>query len=616
MPTETLLARSTPPQAAPGPSPEPGTSSGLDALSSVLEAVGDLPTSRDRDAAFARILEQLREVVPWHTAAVLYLDDAGSELTFRWSQGLPDSVTERWRFGLGQGLVGRVAEQALTDVESAGGRSFALDDECDLDRQECPPLPGLRSEMAVPLVGHEQVLGVLDLGSRDSDAFTAEHLQFVRLVGRHLGRNIERSCAHDRARRLAENLSFLQQAGHDLTSILDRKLLLERISDVLGRLLEYQIFSVMVWNEEAQHLEPLFSRRQQDDIPGVGVLKLGEGLCGSAAALRQPVRVGNVQSDSRYFQCADERVRSEMVVPLVIEDRLLGVVDLASFEYDAFTEEHEQLLQTLASSIAVALENANLYERLRRDEQRLARDLTTAREVQHYLLPRRSPWVPGLQVGVANVPAQHLGGDIYDFYSYGEGRTAFAIGDVAGKGTGAALYGSLTVGLLRGGYAGDSQCDPPCVMAYLNDELRQLDVDRRFLAMGFAVYRSADRRLELSNAGLPYPWLIRDGRARELELGGLPLGATQHRERGSLVLELQPGDVVVFTTDGIDECSVPGGEPFGSERVRELLEHETSRTRTWIAQDLADALVHATDEYLEGMQANDDRTVLVLKVTG
>ena len=354
----------------------------------------------------------------------------------------------------------------------------------------------------------------------------------------------------------------------------------------------------MVWREDEQHLETLFSKRHRDDISSVRVLELGEGLCGSAAALRQPVRAGNVQVDPRYIQCSDERVRSELVVPLVIEDRLLGVVDLESFEYDAFTEEHEQLLQTLASSIAVALENANLYERLREDEQRLDRDLTTAREVQRFLLPRRSPWMPGLQVGVANVPARHLGGDIYDFYSYGEGRTAFAIGDVAGKGTGAALYGTLTVGLLRGGYAGDNQCSPACVMAYLNDELRHLDVERRFLALGFAVYESESRRLELANAGLPYPWLVRDGKATELEIGGLPLGATQNRDRAAIALELQPGDMVVFTTDGIDECRPPGGKAFGAERVGEILER--CADRACIAQDIADALIRATDEHMDG----------------
>lgn len=538
----------------------------LDALSSVLEAVGDLPNSGGSDAAYQRIAESLREVVPWQTIAIKRFQESGSESIFRSAQGTRD----------------------------AGEPS--------------------RSELVIPLQGRQGGVGVLELGSHRADAFGSEHKHFAQLVARHLGRGIENACAHARATRLARNLSLLQEVGHELTSILDRQCLLERISDILGRLISFQLFSVMAWNEETQQLEKLFSKHLADDILQPQALRLGEGLCGTAASSLRTVRVGNVHIDPRYIPCSDERVRSELVAPLVIEDRLLGVLDLESFEVDAFSEEHEQLLQTLASSIAVALENANLYERLREDEQRLDRDLTTARKVQRFLLPRRSPWVPGLQVGVVNEPARHLGGDIYDFYSYGDKGTAFAIGDVAGKGTGAALYGSLTVGLLRGGY--DNRCTPACVMAYLNDELHQLEVERRFLALGFAVYQSDSRKLELSNAGLPYPWLVRGGVAQELRVSGLPLGATHRSERETMTLDLEPGDFVVFTTDGIDEMRDGAGVPFGSERVGELLERCAVSSKAWTAQDLADALMRATDEHLGSAVAGDDRTVLVLKVTG
>lgn len=590
----------------------------LETFSAALEAIGDLATSDDRDAAFRRISDELRRLVPADTVAVLLYDPARQELSFRHAEGLPADMVESWRFGLGQGAIGAAARSGPVCCTPRGVMPDLPSDLPVRDGVECldegSMLPGLSSELAVPLPGRDgQVLGVLDLGSHRPAAFEAQHVSWVALLARHLGRGIESSCAHDRARRLARNLSLLQEAGRELTSILDRRKLLDRISEILDRLLDYASFSVMVWNEEEGQLEPMFTKHHVTGMDPGTVLKLGQGLCGSAAALRQPVRVGNVKLDPRYVHCSDDRVRSELVAPLVIEDRLLGVIDLESLDYDAFNEDHEQVLMTLASSIAVALENASLYERLRADEQRLDRDLTTAREVQRFLLPRRSPWVPGLQVGVANVPARHLGGDIYDFYSYGEGRTAFAIGDVAGKGTGAALYGSLVVGLLRGGYASDSQCSPPCVMAYLNDELRQLDVERRFLALAFSVYDSASRSLEIANSGLPYPWLVRGGRARELELGGLPLGATDRRDRASSTLELRPGDFVVFTTDGIDEVRDASGRAFGSDAVGELLERAAPHSDT--AQDLADAILRATDRHLAATVASDDRTVLVLKVT-
>lgn len=607
----------------------------LDAFSRVLEAVGDLPTATDADAALGRIAERLRELVPFTSFAILLCDpDAGDhgndvsggrlrpdrELRFRYAEGLPDDVVENWRFGMGQGLIGRAADEG---ARRAGGEESG-DGTRDL-------LPGLRSELAVPLDGRQRMVGVLDLGSDAADAFTDDDLHLVELVARHLGRTIESSWAHHRARRLARNLSLLQEASRGLASILDRDKLLESIADIVRRLIDYELFSVMLWNDDEECLETVFDRRSL----GCGIVKnrlyLGEGLTGSAAALRRPVRVGNVGLDPRYVQCGDERVRSELVLPLLFEDRLLGVLDIESYEYDAFTAEHEQILQTLASNVAVALENSELYQRLRDDERRLDRDLTTAREVQRFLLPRRSPWVPGLQVGFANVPARHLGGDVYDFYPYGDGRMAFAVGDVAGKGTGAALYGSLTIGLLRG-YATDTQCGPACLMGYLDEELRQLDLEKRFLAFSFAVYDAG--RLTWANAGLPYPWLVRDGKARELEVGGLPLGSLGHfdRETGRPVprpeesLELEPGDFVVFATDGLDECRDADGEPFGEERVRRVLERHAGGAQNGAArdgsaqdisaQDVADALLRATDRHLGDRPPSDDRTALVLKVAG
>ena len=141
--------------------------------------------------------------------------------------------------------------------------------------------------------------------------------------------------------------------------------------------------------------------------------------------------------------------RTAIAVPLLFEDRLIGVIDLESVEYDAFSVEHEQLLATLGSSLAIALANAEMYERLTERERSFDRDLKAARKVQEQLLPRTTPWVQGVQIAAANQPARHLGGDFYDFLPYGDGKIAIAVGDVAGKSTSAALYGSLTVGMLR-----------------------------------------------------------------------------------------------------------------------------------------------------------------------
>ncbi len=408
----------------------------------------------------------------------------------------------------------------------------------------------------------------------------------------------------------AKELELLHEVGRELVAILDREQLLERVAEVLKCFIDYQLFSVMLWNEDQGRLESVISVCWNGCTSRKFGIDAGRGLIGAAAELKRPVRVSDVRQDPRYLNCGDHEVRSELALPLMIKDRLIGVLDFESYHPDAFSEDCERLLTTLGASIAIALENAALYERVRADEQRLAADLTTAREMQRFLLPRTTPWVPGLQTAVAYSPARHLGGDLYDFLSYGEGRTAIAVGDVAGKGTSAALYGSLAIGLLRG-YMSDNRCDPSCVLAYLNDELHQLQAEKRFLALAFAVYDHRDRGLSVANAGLPYPLLLRAGEIREIEASGVPVGAMTQANYSHLELELEPGDVVVFTSDGIDECLDPDGRPFGHERVRSTL--------LALADDSADAiaagLLAATERHLCGQcEASDDRTVVVLRV--
>ncbi|MCG8462829.1 MAG: SpoIIE family protein phosphatase [Holophagales bacterium] len=594
-------------------------------FSRLVETAVELAAADVVDPYYARLADDLRQVVPWDAFAVLLFDDANRSLYFRWAEGLDREVVDHWTFGSGQGLVGKAAAAGqserwkaltLSDGIEATESTPARESDSRAPVASLDLLPGLSRQVAVPLPGRGRSAGVLTLGRRaGAPPFDPAQVRLLELLSRHLGPALEASCAHSTTQRLARNLSLLQETSRELTSILDRERLLETIARIVGRLVEYQLFVVLLWDENEQVLRSVFERRVDEGLNPRPTLRLGEGLCGSAAALRLPVRVGNVHLDPRYVPCTEgSKVKSELAVPLVFEGRLLGVLDVESYHYDAFDAEHEQILSTLGANVAVALENSELYNRLRLDEQRLSRDLHTAREVQRFLLPRSTPWVPGLQVGVANATARDLGGDIYDFLSYDDGRTAFAIGDVAGKGTGAALYGSLAIGLLRGS-AADNCCSARDAVAYLDDELRQLQVERRFLALAFAVFDRERRTLEVVNSGLPYPFLLRDGEAREIELGAIPLGTTplgagQRPRRPSVTLELRPGDTVVFTTDGIEECLDPQQRPFGSERIELLLPSLAHMP----ARDLAERLIEATDRHRGPREASDDRTVLVIRV--
>jgi sigma-B regulation protein RsbU (phosphoserine phosphatase) len=266
----------------------------------------------------------------------------------------------------------------------------------------------------------------------------------------------------------------------------------------------------------------------------------------------------------------------------------------------------------LGSYISIALENARLYELARVNERRLQNDLETAREIQQQLLPTGAREIPGLDLATAYVPARELGGDFYDFLPYGEGRLAIALGDVSGKGTAAALYGSLATGTMRE-LVVENALQPAKMLRTLNERLRSARLDARFIAMTFAVFDGPTQKLTIANAGAPYPLLVRAGEVQQILLNGVPLGLLPAIEYDQITVDLQPGDVVVFASDGIEESQNAAEEEFGLERLKKVL---STVTHSDPGYQVAQKIVHATDEHSgPGRSPHDDRTILVLRIT-
>ena len=308
-------------------------------------------------------------------------------------------------------------------------------------------------------------------------------------------------------------------------------------------------------------------------------------------------------------------VESELVVPLIAQDRLLGVLDLESLRPNAFSEDHGQMLTTLASTVAIALENARLYDQLRRAEQRKKEDLERAREVQQLLLPSVPPAVPGLDIATHYLPAQELGGDFYDFLPYADGRLAIAVGDVAGKGSAAALLAALGVGILRE-HAVHSPAPPAEMLADVNGHLQIPGGKGRFIALSLGVYDPATHELTIANAGFPRPLLVRDGNASSVDVTGVPLGILPNSTYESARLRLKPGDIVVFCSDGIHEQTNGFEEEYGIER---LLSHLAGASECASAEQIAANIAHSIDEHSRDGASRrrnvDDRTIVILRVT-
>lgn len=409
----------------------------------------------------------------------------------------------------------------------------------------------------------------------------------------------------------AVSVQFLAEAASDLGSSLVLADVFRRIAERVGTVLDCHLFCVMLYDERTGLLAHSYSLCHGEQIPIDGGFRLGEGISGHAARDRRTIRVPDVRSDPRYLRVrhAHVEVRSELAVPLIVRDRLIGVLDLESEEPDAFAPQHQAVLETLASHMAIALDHARLHGAVLANEQRHEREMCTAREVQVGLLPCEPPKMDGIDLGMAYVPARELGGDFLDFLPYGGGRLALAVGDAAGKGAPAALLGAMAVGMLRG-YGFQHRCGPAEMLRYLNERLRMPRMAPRFLAMGFAVYDALDRRLTISNGGLPWPYLVRDGRVDKIAVAGLPLGILDGFDYDEIGIDLQPRDVIAICSDGVTECMAPGGRMFGDARLRAVLAALAARDAGAIARGIVEACAaHAGSRE----SIPDDCAVIVLK---
>jgi len=247
----------------------------------------------------------------------------------------------------------------------------------------------------------------------------------------------------------------------------------------------------------------------------------------------------------------------------------------------------------------------------RENELRLISDLSRAREVQQ-LLQRVAPVVRGADLAARCVPARELGGDFYDFLHYGSGRLAFALADVSGKGTAAALLAALTMGILRAQRA-DYAPSPAKMLAALNGQIYAAGLDAKFVVMLLAVLDRDTQQLTLANAGNPFPLLLRDGKIQEIAVSGIPLGLVENAGYEAVSLDLHLGDTFVFVSDGILECRDGEQEAFGTGRLRIVL---NSLPHDAPAEDISSAILSATDDFSGRTSApDDDRSLIVLRVT-
>ena len=555
-----------------------------------------LSTTLDLQTLLVRTSELVRAVIHYRIFAILLLNDRTHELRMRFQIGHTAQI-ERSRFPVGAGVVGQVA---LT-------RQPILLNDVSTSQHYISVNPGVRSELAVPLIAKNRLIGVMDLESEQADYFRPEHLRLLTLTASRIAQAIENARLYARVSRQAQTLEVLNEIAVELASILDLDPLLERIGQLLRRLIDYQMFTIMLLDEKGETLITRYAWRFGYTHAPLRRLSITSGLVGAAVREWRTINVHDVRKDPRYLPM-NEETRSELVVPLFYKGRIIGVLDLEHTRTGFFNQEHERMLTTLSAQVAIAIENARLYQAVRRQESQLERDIAMAREVQLRLLPPAAPEHPHAQMAVRFLPARTIGGDLYDFVDYGPNRTAIVLGDVSGKAAPAALFAALVSGIMRS--AATQQPEPAQMLTLLNDALQERKLESQYVSMLFALWNDENQTLQVANSGAVQPIFCSDGQAVTVRAEGLPLGLFPNIAYEELNVATQPGDAIVFVSDGILDAENADGEMYGQDQLASIL----CAHRDQPAQDIADAILADVSRFQGDHDRFDDETIIVLCV--
>ena len=573
-------------------------------LISTLFDLGRQVTSvLDLDELLEQLPQLISRLISFDAFTIYLLDARRGELRAAGSVGYPKGERP-FTLKVGEGIVGVAVVQQkpilVNDVTS--------------DPRYVEVVPGIRSELVVPLIHKAKTIGALNLLSTRRDQFSEYDVPIMRQFAAHLAVAIVNARLFVRERADADAFETLAEIGREVAAVLEVDELLARIAQLTKRLIDYRTFGILLLDEARGMLQMKLAVQYGEKVQ-VPDVRLGEGITGYAALHKEPVLVADVSGDPRYIAVVPD-VRSELAIPLLLKDRCIGVFDIESPELDAFSKRDVEILTLLASQAAVAIENARLYEALREDEARVEKELRFAQRVQAALLPMELPKrLKAIDVAATFDPARELGGDFHDFLMPDTNTLVIAVGDVSGKGVPAALYSVFAAELVRSRtfrrkYLPE-RSSPAGVLSSINTILHQRRLEEYYCTLCYTIIDLKRRLLTLSNSGLPYPVRCSVEGCAQIELPGVPLGSFQGSTYDELTVPLKAGDVYVFCSDGVFEAFNAEGHEFGAHRLLEVIE----RNRHQTARQIVDAIATAVHVFRGDAPQSDDMTAVVVRVT-
>jgi phosphoserine phosphatase RsbU/P len=568
-------------------------------LDFLLEVATSTAQSLDLDELLESVAQNIQRVLHYDLFAILLYSDRRKDLTIRFAIGHRAEVVKSVRIKLGEGITGLAAET----------REPILVSDVRNDDRYLNSLDAVRCELAVPMIARQHLVGVIDIQSTQVDAYNEYDRAMLRLIASRVASTIDNARLHRRVERQNRTLRALGRMSQEFAAILELDELLAKIASTMRDLINYDAFSILLVDETKGYLKHKFSIRYDERVK-LDNVPIGKGLTGAAAQTREAIRVGDTSQDSRYINSHPD-ARSELAIPLIARDTVVGVMDLESNRLNHFTEDHQRILSLLGPQIAASVENARLYAEIAEREGAMQEDLQAASELQTVLLPSEAPEIAGIDAAIGLRPARKISGDLYDFFEHRVSRqaipqTVIAFGDSSGKGAAAALYGAVVSGLMR--TLAPRRPGPADLMQALNEKLVERKVEARYVTLLLMLWQPHSREFRIANAGGVTPVICRCGEILDVKAEGVPLGLLPDREYEEAIFRAQPGDMIVLCSDGITDHLSPEGEEFGRERIGRIITQSCELGPHGVVQTLFDEL----DRF--NLVKFDDQTIIALKV--
>jgi sigma-B regulation protein RsbU (phosphoserine phosphatase) len=410
-----------------------------------------------------------------------------------------------------------------------------------------------------------------------------------------------------------EHLKTIYQISMTMNSSLEFDEALNNVIDSMMRVTRAERGVLMGVDDQTGELRLLCARGvtgeklEQEDAYSTTIVN-------QVVATRQPLLTNNALYDTRITPGQSiimRGLRAILCAPMLVQDRLIGVVYIdTSMRTGNFTESDRDLLTAIANQAGITLENARLYG-VAVEKGRLEHELNLAREIQQGLLPRRKPNLPGYDVHALWKSAREMAGDFYDYFMLNDESFGVVIADVSDKGAPSALFMAVARSMIRShAYAGMSARD---TLAQTNDLILEDAESGMFVTVFYSLFDRAGQSIHI-NAGHNPPLVYRTA-TREVSLmprGGRAIGWFPDNPLREVNMQLEPGDIIVYYTDGLTDAENPAGENFGETRLGQAICEAAERSAEGIVQHI----VQSVEVFAEGVTPFDDLTLVVVRYTG